>query len=75
MNGGRVMRTRFNKNGTVTISQMPKELYWAVLSIVASSERTFEWNEDEQEWCSNSDFLCSLSKEEKESLDKNRWAL
>ena len=69
------MRTKFNKNGTVSISQMPKPLYWAVLSIIASSERTFEWNENEQEWWSNSDFLCSLSNEEKEALDKNRWTL
>ena len=69
------MKVKFNKNGTVSIQQMPKSLYYAIDSILASSKRTFEWNEEEGEWWSNSDFLCSLSKEEKELLDKAGWRL
>lgn len=69
------MKTRMNRNGTVSISQMPKELYYAVLSILGSAQRSFEWNEEESEWWSNTDFICSLSPEEKESLDKINWTL
>ena len=69
------MITKFNKDNTVTISQMPKDLYWAVVSILGSARRTFEWQEDENEYWSNSDFLCSLSPEEKEALDDENWSL
>ena len=69
------MRTRFNKNDTVTISQMPKDLYWAIDSILRSSERAFEWNEEESAWWSNTDFICELSPKEKEMLDKHRWSI
>ena len=69
------MRTRFNKNDTVTISQMPKELYWAVLSILGSSKQSFEWNEEESAWWSNSDFVCELSAKEKKMLDNHNWSI
>lgn len=69
------MRTRFNKNDTVTISQMPMDLYWAIDSILRSSERAFEWNEEESAWWSNTDFICELSPNEKEMLDKHRWSI
>ena len=69
------MKKRFNKNGTVTISQMPKDLYWAIDSILRSSERAFEWNEEESAWWSNADFICELSPNEKKALDKNGWNL
>jgi hypothetical protein len=73
--GGYVMRTRFNKNDTVTISQMPRDLYWAIDSILRSSERAFEWNEEESAWWSNTDFICELSPKEKEMLDKHKWSI
>lgn len=69
------MKTRYNKNGTVSIQQMPKNMYYAILNIIGSAQRTFEWNEEENEWWSNSDFLCSLSPEEKEAMDKGGWSL
>ena len=69
------MNVKYNKNGTVSILQMPKAMFYAILSVLDSAERTFEWDEEEGEWCSNSDFLCSLSSEEKEELDKNGWSI
>ena len=69
------MNVKYNKNGTVSILQMPKAMFYAILSVLGSAERTFEWDEEEGEWCSNSDFLCSLSSEEKEELDKNGWSI
>lgn len=67
------MKIKYNKDGTVSINRMPKNMYYAIRSILSSSERTFEWDEQEEEWSSNSDFLCSLSAEEKEALDKIKW--
>lgn len=67
------MQVKFNKNGTVSILQMPKAMYSAIQNIIMSSERTFEWQEELQEWWSNSDFLCTLSPEEKEAMDKKNW--
>ena len=67
------MQVKFNKNGTVSILQMPKAMYSAIQNIIMSSERTFEWQEEEQEWWSNSDFLCTLSPKEKEAMDKKNW--
>ena len=69
------MKSKYNKNGTVSILQMPKQLYYAIQSIMASSRNAFEWNGEEGEWWSNTDFLCSLSPEEKEALDKAGWHL
>lgn len=69
------MKSKYNKSGTVSIQQMPKEMYYAILSILGSAERSFEWNEEEKEWCSNDDFLCSLSPEEKAALDKANWTI
>lgn len=67
------MQVKSNKNGTVSILQMPEAMYSAIQNIIMSSERTFEWQEEEQEWWSNSDFLCTLSPEEKEAMDKKNW--
>ena len=67
------MNVKYNKDGTVSISRMSKNVYYAIKSVLSSAERTFEWDEQEEEWSSNSDFLCSLSAEEKESLDKINW--
>ena len=67
------MNVKSNKNGTVSILQMPKAMYSAIQNIIMSSEQTFEWQEEEQEWWSNSDFLCVLSPEEKEAMDKKNW--
>ena len=69
------MKIKYNKDGTVSISRMPKNMYNAIQSVLSSAERTFEWDEQEEEWSSNSDFLCSLSVEEKEALDKIRWSV
>ena len=69
------MNVKYNKDGTVSISRMPKNVYYAIRSVLSSAERTFEWDEQEQEWSSNSDFLCSLSVKEKEALDKMRWSV
>lgn len=67
------MNVKYNKDGTVSISRMSKNVYYAIQSVLSSAERTFEWDEQEEEWSSNSDFLCSLSAEEKEALDKINW--
>lgn len=69
------MKTKYNKNGTVSLLQIPKTLYYAIESILASSRNAFEWNEEEGEWWSNTDFICWLSPEEKEELDKKGWRL
>lgn len=67
------MKIRFNKNETVSIQQMPKEMYYAIRKILSSAENAFYWNEDADEWWSNGDFLCSLLDKEKELLDKSNW--
>lgn len=67
------MKTRFNKNGTVSIQQMPKETYWAIRNILLSAKMTFELNEEENEYWSNDGFICSLSKNQKRALDDIDW--
>lgn len=54
----------------ITLKLTPVQ-YWAICKVVASSKQTFvNWNEDEQEWESNDDFICSLTDEEKQELMK-----
>lgn len=68
-------RTRFNKNGTVSITGISLELYYAIQKIVSASESAFSDPEENGEYYSNCDFLCSLTPKEKEELEKNDWIL
>lgn len=58
-------KTHFNKNGTVSILGLTKDEYNALRSVMYSSKRCF----DEPDEDHNDDFVCLLSKEEKEALD------
>lgn len=69
------MKTRFNQNGTVSIIGMGETLYYAIQNIIRSSEQCFDEPEDSGEFYSNDAFVCSLSQEEKEALDKAGWDL
>ena len=69
------MRTRFNKNGTVTITGMSYELYSAIQDIVLSAESCFEYQDDECEYQSNDDFVCTLTREGIEELNKIKWII
>mgnify|MGYP000025335348 FL=1 len=62
-------RTRFNKNGTVSILGLTKDEYNALRSVMYSSRRCFDEPDEDQGYYSNDDFVCLLSKEEKEALD------
>jgi hypothetical protein len=68
-------RTRFNKNGTVNITGISLELYYAIQEIVSASESAFLDPEENGKYYSNCDFLCSLTPKEKEELEKIDWIL
>lgn len=63
-------RTRFNKNGTVSILGLTKDEYNAITTVIYASQQCFSEQEENGEYYSNDDFLCTLSQEEKEALDK-----
>lgn len=64
------MRTKFNKNGTVSILQLSEAAYDAICSILGSAEQTFYLDESEDRYCSNDDFICTLEKREKQAMDE-----
>ena len=70
-----MMRTKFNKNGTVSILQLPMAAYDAICNVLMSSEQTFEREESAGQYWANSDFVCALEKEEKEAMDEINWML
>lgn len=67
------MRIRQYKNGTVSITGMDEHVYTAIQEILFSSKQTFEYDEEESEYRSNDDFVCSLSEEQKDALDNIAW--
>lgn len=62
-------KTKFNKNGTVSILSLTEDEYNALRSVIYSSKRYFDEPDKDQGYYSNDDFVCLLSKEEKEALD------
>lgn len=62
-------KTHFNKNNTVSIIGLTKDEYNALRSIVYSSKRCFDEPDEDEGYYSNDDFVCLLSKEEKQALD------
>lgn len=69
-------RTRFNKNGTVSITGISLDLYYGIQKIVSAAESAFvDPKEDDGEYHSNNDFVCSLSQEEKDALEKEWWCI
>jgi len=68
-------RTKFNKNETVSIIGLSIEQYNAISSIVFSAKRCFEEPEENGEYYSNDDFVCSLSPQEKAAMDKADWTI
>lgn len=69
------MRTKYNKNGTVSITGMSKELYCAIQDIVMSAENCFEYQECKDEYYSNDGFICTLTKERIDELNKIKWVI
>lgn len=69
------MNVKYNKNGTVSILQMPEDLYEAIRTILISMENKFDYEEAHEEWWCDGDVVCVLEKKEKEALDKADWTL
>lgn len=61
-------KTKFNKNGTVSILSLTEDEYNALRSVIYSSKRCFDEPDEDQGYYSNDDFVCLLSKEEKRSI-------
>lgn len=68
------MKTKFNKDITVSIYGMPYELYEAIRTILNGNEFSLEEQEDGTYAC-NGDVLYVLDKVEKEALDKANWTI
>ena len=66
------MKVKYNKNGTVSIIGMDETLYYAIQNIIRSAEVSFNEPEENGDYYSN-DFVCSLSPQEKEALDRAGW--
>lgn len=62
-------RTRFNKNGTVSILGLTKDEYNAMTQVIYASQQCFPEQEENGEYYSNEDFVCTLSQQEKKALD------
>lgn len=62
-------RTRFNKNGTVSILGLTKDEYNAMTQVIYASQQCFPEREENGEYYSNEDFVCILSQQEKEALN------
>lgn len=69
------MRTRFNKNGTVTITGMSQELYSAIQDIVMSAENCFEHYIDKDEYEAHEGFICVLTRDRIKELNKIKWII
>lgn len=69
------MRTKFNKNGTVSITGISKDAYFAIRTIVMAAQKAFDEPEDDGEYRSNEDFFCCLEEKEIEELNKIDWLL
>ncbi len=69
------MKVRFNKNKTVSLIGLTEEQYYAIRQIVLSANRTFDEPSTDGEFHSNDDFLCSLTREQIDALDKIDWLL
>ena len=67
--------TRFNKNGTVSIIGLTRTQYNAIMAILFGAERAFSYDRPTDEFRSNGDFRCTLTPEEKQSMDVKRWTL
>lgn len=67
--------TRFNKNGTVSIIGLTRIQYNAIMAILFAAESAFEYEKGLDEYRSNEDFRCTLTPEEKESMDAKHWTL
>lgn len=68
------MKTKINKNGTVSVYGMTMAQYNAINNILLSSEGCFD-EEENGEYKSNDDFVCTLTEEEKEAMDEIGWSL
>lgn len=62
--------TKFNKNKTVSIIGLTKAQYDALRKVVYSATECFDEENKEGEYYSNENFLCILTKEEKEGLEE-----
>jgi hypothetical protein len=62
-------KTHFNKNNTVSIIGLTRDEYNALCSVMYSSKKCFNEPDEDEGYYSDDDFVCLLSKEEKQALD------
>lgn len=58
-------RTRFNKNGTVSILGLTKDEYNAITTVIYASQQCFPEQEENGEYYSNDDFYVLSRKKKK----------
>ena len=69
------MKVRFNKNESISILGLTKDQYFAIRNIVMAANNAFDEPEDNGDYYSNEDFICVLTRNEIEALDKIKWLL
>ncbi len=69
------MKTKFNKNGTVSITGISKDAYFAIRTIVMAAQKAFDEPEEDGDYRSNDDFFCILEEKEIKELNKIDWLL
>lgn len=64
------MKVNYNQNGKASITGLTSDELSMIQSVLYSAKRCFPDREDNGEWLSNDDFVCTLTDKEKEALDK-----
>lgn len=64
------MKINCTKNDKVSITGLTMDELSMIQSVLYSAKRCFPDREDNGEWLSNDDFVCTLNEEEKKALDQ-----
>lgn len=67
------MNIKHNKDGSVSIINMKRELYEAISAIVCCSEPNFILSGNE--YIARGELKCGITLNEKEALDKEYWVI
>ena len=67
------MKTKINKNGTVSITGMTKETYQAINWILSQVENTIQFDDDMDCYSTMDDGLITMNQQEKKALDNVKW--
>lgn len=69
------MKTRKNKNGTVSTTGMSRDVYEAINWILLQVHGTVEYDEDMDCFSTRSNSLITFNSEDFEELNKIKWQL